>query len=262
MLQPLDRLVGVGRQDDPEPSVRLDDRLEPLPDHGAVVDDQHLDRLRLDRGRSAAGRPRGVMAGQPSFWYRDGECLRIDGGDAREDLAVAHRQPAARAQVLGQALDQREPLLLGEVDRHIAAEDHRQIGRHRPARVPQVDVPELHHVADLGDDPEGALARAAAQQEEPPQPLGRDALDVARGIDRAGGDLEHLQREVAGPDLHPLQQLRCSDSASTIAMLYGSWPEEQPADQIRTIVAGASFSQPATFSAMNVKCAGSRKNAV
>ncbi len=45
-------------------------------------------------------------------------------------------------------------------------------------------------------------------------------------------------------------------------MLYGSCPEEQPADQIRTGVVGASFSQTATFSAKNVKCAGSRKKAV
>ena len=45
-------------------------------------------------------------------------------------------------------------------------------------------------------------------------------------------------------------------------MLYGSWPEEHPADQIRTGAPGDSFSQPATFSAMNEKWAGSRKNAV
>src|SRR5262249_39007022 len=53
------------------------------------------------------------------------------------------------------------------------------------------------------------------------------------------------------------------DSTRTIAMLYGSWPVEHPADQSRTgaVVAG-SFKAAATRSAMNVKCAGSRKNAV
>ena len=45
-------------------------------------------------------------------------------------------------------------------------------------------------------------------------------------------------------------------------MLYGSWPEEQPADQSRIIEPGDSLSHPATFSAMNVKWAGSRKKAV
>ncbi len=53
-----------------------------------------------------------------------------------------------------------------------------------------------------------------------------------------------------------------SVSARTIAMLYGSWPEEQPADQIRIVVPGDSLSQAATRSAMNVKWAGSRKKAV
>ena len=37
--------------------------------------------------------------------------------------------------------------------------------------------------------------------------------------------------------------MRRSVSASTIAMLYGSWPEEQPADQIRTVIPGDSLSQ-------------------
>ena len=45
-------------------------------------------------------------------------------------------------------------------------------------------------------------------------------------------------------------------------MLYGSWPEEHPADQIRIVIAGDSLSHVATRSAMNVKWAGSRKNAV
>jgi hypothetical protein len=40
-------------------------------------------------------------------------------------------------------------------------------------------------------------------------------------------------------------------SARTIAMLYGSWPEEHPADQIRIVIAGDSLSEAATFSAMN-----------
>ena len=45
-------------------------------------------------------------------------------------------------------------------------------------------------------------------------------------------------------------------------MLYGSWPDEHPADQIRIVVPGDSLSQAATFSAVNVKWAGSRKNDV
>ena len=45
-------------------------------------------------------------------------------------------------------------------------------------------------------------------------------------------------------------------------MLYGSWPEEHPADQIRIVIAGDSLSHAATCSAMNVKWAGSRKKAV
>ena len=47
-----------------------------------------------------------------------------------------------------------------------------------------------------------------------------------------------------------------------MAMLYGSWPDEQPADQSRTVEAGASLSQADTCSLRNVKCAGSRKNEV
>ena len=45
-------------------------------------------------------------------------------------------------------------------------------------------------------------------------------------------------------------------------MLYGSWPDEQPADQMRIGIPGDSLSHPAIFSAMNVKWAGSRKNDV
>ena len=45
----------------------------------------------------------------------------------------------------------------------------------------------------------------------------------------------------------------------TIAMLYGSWPDEQPADQIRIVIPGDSLSQPAIFSTMNVKWAGLAK---
>ena len=45
-------------------------------------------------------------------------------------------------------------------------------------------------------------------------------------------------------------------------MLYGSWPEEQPADQSRTVEVGASLSAAATCSLRNVKWAGSRKKEV
>ena len=45
-------------------------------------------------------------------------------------------------------------------------------------------------------------------------------------------------------------------------MLYGSWPDEQPADQMRTVVVGDSLSAGGNVLARNVKCAGSRKNEV
>ena len=45
-------------------------------------------------------------------------------------------------------------------------------------------------------------------------------------------------------------------------MLYGSWPDEHPADQIRMVIPGDSLSHAAIFSTMNVKWAGSRKKAV
>ena len=47
-----------------------------------------------------------------------------------------------------------------------------------------------------------------------------------------------------------------------MAMLYGSWPEEHPADQMRTVDPGDSLCQAATCSHKKVKCAGSRKNDV
>src|SRR3954452_1040477 len=53
-----------------------------------------------------------------------------------------------------------------------------------------------------------------------------------------------------------------NDSASAMAMLYGSCPDEHPADQIRTADPGASRWHPATYSQRKVKCAGSRKNEV
>ena len=119
-------------------------------------------------------------------------------------------QPPGR-RCCDEAIEQDQALFLGEVDRDVAAEDDVVVVGQGPDAVPQVEVAELDQVADLRHDPERALAGPAPQQEEPAEPGRRDPLHVPRGVDGAGGDLEHLQREVAGPDVDLGQAVRRQD---------------------------------------------------
>ena len=121
-------------------------------------------------------------------------------------MPIASQPPGP--QVLRQAIEQGHPLILGEIDRHVAAENDRKIVGDGPDRVAQVEMAELHQIANLGHDAKGAGAGAASEQEKPPEPCRGNALHVARGVDRAGGELEHLQRKVAGPDLRLLSRER------------------------------------------------------